>query len=81
MWGAGFWYPYQNIFSLVDELGLQPFTTWTRSAQYSPNGLEVKWQHLELPEDFLSVLSGPAPQHIVGSNTAIVQSFSKHLHK
>jgi hypothetical protein len=57
MWGAGFWYPYQNIFSLVDELGLQPFTTWTRSAQYSPNGLEVKWQHLELPEDFLSVLS------------------------
>jgi len=38
----GFWYPYQNIFSLVDELGLQPFTTWTRSAQYSPNGLEVE---------------------------------------
>jgi uncharacterized protein with NAD-binding domain and iron-sulfur cluster len=53
----GFWYPYQNIFSLVDELDLQPFTTWTRSAQYSPNGLEVKGQHLELPEDFLSVLS------------------------
>jgi uncharacterized protein with NAD-binding domain and iron-sulfur cluster len=42
MWGAGFWYPYQNIFSLVDELDLQPFTTWTRSAQYSPNGLEVE---------------------------------------
>jgi uncharacterized protein with NAD-binding domain and iron-sulfur cluster len=37
----GFWYPYQNIFSLVDELGLEPFTTWTRSAQYSPNGLET----------------------------------------
>ncbi|MBE9029844.1 FAD-dependent oxidoreductase [filamentous cyanobacterium LEGE 11480] len=38
----GFWYPYQNIFGLVDELGLKPFTDWTRSAQYSPNGLEVE---------------------------------------
>ncbi|CAM6113071.1 unnamed protein product [Calypogeia fissa] len=38
----GFWYPYKNIFTLVDELGLQPFTDWTRSAQYSPAGLEVE---------------------------------------
>lgn len=38
----GFWYPYRNIFRLVDELGLQPFTPWTRSAQYSPAGLEVE---------------------------------------
>ncbi len=38
----GFWYPYHNIFSLVDQLGLQPFTDWTRSAQYSPAGLEVE---------------------------------------
>jgi uncharacterized protein with NAD-binding domain and iron-sulfur cluster len=38
----GFWYPYQNIFALVRELGLQPFTPWTRSAQYSPQGLEVE---------------------------------------
>ncbi|XQQ07144.1 MAG: hydroxysqualene dehydroxylase [Leptolyngbya sp. IPPAS B-1204] len=38
----GFWYPYRNIFSLVDQLGLQPFTGWTRSAQYSPAGLEVE---------------------------------------
>ncbi|MEB3827545.1 hydroxysqualene dehydroxylase [Phormidium sp. CCY1219] len=38
----GFWYPYFNIFSLVDELGLNPFTPWTRSAQYSPAGLEVE---------------------------------------
>ncbi|EFJ15075.1 hypothetical protein SELMODRAFT_180688 [Selaginella moellendorffii] len=38
----GFWYPYKNIFSLVDELGLKPFTKWTRSSQYSPNGLEVE---------------------------------------
>lgn len=38
----GFWYPYQNIFSLVDELDLQPFTPFTRSAQYSPAGLEVE---------------------------------------
>lgn len=38
----GFWYPYRNIFSLVDELGLKPFTPWTQSAQYSPAGLEVE---------------------------------------
>ncbi len=38
----GFWYPYQNIFSLVQRLGLNPFTAWTRSAQYSPAGLEVE---------------------------------------
>ncbi|MBE9128415.1 MULTISPECIES: hydroxysqualene dehydroxylase [unclassified Coleofasciculus] len=38
----GFWYPYQNIFSLVRELGLKPFTPFTRSSQYSPAGLEVE---------------------------------------
>ncbi|MFB2921112.1 hydroxysqualene dehydroxylase [Aerosakkonema funiforme] len=38
----GFWYPYRNIFSLVNELELNPFTTWTRSSQYSPAGLEVE---------------------------------------
>ncbi len=38
----GFWYPYRNIFSLVDELGINPFTDWTRSSQYSPLGLEVE---------------------------------------
>ncbi|MBW4575732.1 MAG: FAD-dependent oxidoreductase [Aphanothece sp. CMT-3BRIN-NPC111] len=38
----GFWYPYRNIFSLVRELGLNPFTPWTRSSQYSPAGLEVE---------------------------------------
>ncbi|MDJ0732937.1 MAG: FAD-dependent oxidoreductase [Nostocaceae cyanobacterium] len=38
----GFWYPYRNIFSLVNELGISPFTTWTRSSQYSPAGLEVE---------------------------------------
>lgn len=38
----GFWYPYHNIFSLVNRLGLQPFTDWTRSSQYSPAGLEVE---------------------------------------
>ena len=38
----GFWYPYQNIFQLVKELGLNPFTNWTRSCQYSPAGLEVE---------------------------------------
>lgn len=38
----GFWYPYSNIFSLVKELGLSPFTPFTRSSQYSPYGLEVE---------------------------------------
>ncbi len=38
----GFWYPYRNIFSLVDRLGIKPFTDWTRSSQYSPTGLEVE---------------------------------------
>jgi uncharacterized protein with NAD-binding domain and iron-sulfur cluster len=37
----GFWYPYRNIFSLVDRLGLKPFTPWTRSTQYSPAGIEA----------------------------------------
>jgi uncharacterized protein with NAD-binding domain and iron-sulfur cluster len=49
----GFWYPYRNIFSLVNELGISPFTSWTRSSQYSPLGLEVEspiFQHLpQLP--------------------------------
>ncbi|MBO3459226.1 FAD-dependent oxidoreductase [Aetokthonos hydrillicola Thurmond2011] len=38
----GFWYPYSNIFSLVNELEISPFTSWTRSSQYSPVGLEVE---------------------------------------
>lgn len=38
----GFWYPYHNIFSLVRDLGLAPFTPFTRSSQYSPAGLEVE---------------------------------------
>lgn len=38
----GFWYPYSNIFALTDELGIQPFTPYTRSCQYSPAGLEVE---------------------------------------
>jgi uncharacterized protein with NAD-binding domain and iron-sulfur cluster len=38
----GFWYPYRNIFGLVDHLGLRPFSPWTRSSQYSPEGLEAE---------------------------------------
>ncbi|MGJ3253050.1 MAG: hydroxysqualene dehydroxylase [Elainellaceae cyanobacterium] len=38
----GFWYPYRNIFALTDELGIHPFTPFTRSSQYSPAGLEVE---------------------------------------
>ncbi|KAL2937029.1 Phytoene dehydrogenase [Bienertia sinuspersici] len=39
----GFWYPYRNIYSLVDELGIKPFTNWMKSAQYSEDGLEVEF--------------------------------------
>jgi uncharacterized protein with NAD-binding domain and iron-sulfur cluster len=38
----GFWYPYRNIFALTDRLGIQPFTPYTRSSQYSPHALEVE---------------------------------------
>lgn len=38
----GFWYPYQNIFRLMRDLDLHPFTPFTRSHQYSPNGLETE---------------------------------------
>ncbi|XP_062081556.1 uncharacterized protein LOC133787809 isoform X2 [Humulus lupulus] len=39
----GYWYPYRNIYSLVDELGIKPFTNRTKSAQYSEEGLEVEF--------------------------------------
>ncbi|XP_057966422.1 uncharacterized protein LOC131156618 isoform X2 [Malania oleifera] len=39
----GFWYSYHNIFSLIDELDIKPFTSWTSSAQYSREGLEVEF--------------------------------------
>ena len=38
----GFWYPYRNIFNKVKKLGIEPFTRFTRSSQYSPAGLEVE---------------------------------------
>ncbi|KAL3514975.1 hypothetical protein ACH5RR_021877 [Cinchona calisaya] len=38
----GFWYPYKNIFNLVNELDIKPFTKWMTSAIYSGEGLEVK---------------------------------------
>ncbi|KAL6882636.1 hypothetical protein ACP4OV_011326 [Aristida adscensionis] len=39
----GFWYPYRNIFALVDELGISPFTGWNKAAYYSPDGLAVEF--------------------------------------
>ncbi|KAI4350255.1 hypothetical protein L6164_004728 [Bauhinia variegata] len=39
----GYGRTFQNIFSLVDELGIKPFTNWTKSAQYSEEGLEVEF--------------------------------------
>lgn len=39
----GMWRPYYNLFSLVrDDLGLSPFTDWTRSSQRSPKGKVVE---------------------------------------
>ncbi|XP_022987019.1 uncharacterized protein LOC111484591 [Cucurbita maxima] len=39
----GYWRPYKNIFGLVDELGITPFTNWTAPVHYSADGLEVKF--------------------------------------
>ena len=37
-----FWYQYSNISALVDELGIDtPFTEWTRSSFWAPDGLQV----------------------------------------
>ena len=37
----GYWGSYANIFELTRQLGIYPFTDWTPSNQYSPEGLEV----------------------------------------
>jgi hypothetical protein len=51
----GFWYPYRNIFSLVDELGISPFTGWTKAAYYSPQGLAVISLSLALFSEFCPI--------------------------
>ncbi|MCO5601895.1 hypothetical protein L7F22_056021 [Adiantum nelumboides] len=39
----GFWWQYGNIYELVKELGIPwPFTDWTRSTFYSPDGMQVE---------------------------------------
>lgn len=39
----GMWRPYFNLFQLVqNDLGLRPFTDWTRSSQRSPKGKVVE---------------------------------------
>ncbi|WCJ39919.1 hypothetical protein M5689_020867 [Euphorbia peplus] len=43
----GFWNPYQNIFSLVKDLGITPFTKKMGSALYSTEGLEVEFPVFE----------------------------------
>ena len=43
---AGYWYPHWNIFSLVDELGVKPFTNWTTSWQNSWEGLSPAFFYL-----------------------------------
>ncbi|XP_057769215.1 uncharacterized protein LOC130989276 [Salvia miltiorrhiza] len=57
----GFWYPFRNIFNLVDELGLKPFTNWTKSGQYSDEGLEVEYpiyqNSQQLPTPFGTLLN------------------------
>nr|CAB3485409.1 unnamed protein product [Digitaria exilis] len=49
----GFWYPYRNIFALVDELGISPFTDWNKAAYYSPEGLS--FPNLPLVDRFTSI--------------------------
>ncbi|OWM80442.1 hypothetical protein CDL15_Pgr019722 [Punica granatum] len=39
----GFWYPYKNIFSLVDGLGLEPFTGWMKSAHSFRLSVQVEF--------------------------------------
>jgi hypothetical protein len=39
----GFWYQYANIESLVKKLGIDPFTEWTRSSFWAPDGLQVSF--------------------------------------
>lgn len=37
-----FWYQYSNINALVAELGIEdPFTQWTRSSFWAPDGLQA----------------------------------------
>ncbi|KAJ7538182.1 hypothetical protein O6H91_11G037300 [Diphasiastrum complanatum] len=39
----GFWWQYHNIFQLVKELSIpSPFTDWTKSSFYSPEGIDVE---------------------------------------
>jgi hypothetical protein len=39
----GFWWQYHNIYHLVQELGIEwPFTEWTMSSFYSPQGIQVE---------------------------------------
>jgi hypothetical protein len=41
---AGFWYGYNNTSALVEqELGLDPFTPFTSSSFWAPDGLQVGW--------------------------------------
>lgn len=37
----GTWRPYSNVFNVCDELGIKPFTDWTRSDSFSPLGKET----------------------------------------
>lgn len=37
----GAWRPYRNLFRVCDELGVRPFTGWTRSDSFSPRGRET----------------------------------------
>ena len=57
-----FWYQYSNINALVGELGIDnPFTEWTRSSFWAPDGLQVMphlSEHAALQLFAVSSLSG-----------------------
>ncbi|PKA60138.1 Phytoene dehydrogenase, chloroplastic/chromoplastic [Apostasia shenzhenica] len=49
----GFWCPYHNIFSIIDELGIKPFTMRTKFALYTSEG--VQFPHLSLLDRLTSI--------------------------
>ncbi|KAL0914027.1 hypothetical protein M5K25_017524 [Dendrobium thyrsiflorum] len=63
----GFRSPYRNIFSIIKELDLQPFTNWTSSSLHTSESVEVEFpifQDLPLLPAPLGVLVYPQFSHL-----------------
>lgn len=74
----GFWYPYRNIFSIVDELGIKPFTNWLSSAHYSSEGIEVVFPIFQEQQHLLTPLGSLAHTQVYCSGIlqAIIMTLS-----